>query len=713
VSDRVSVTIGIPFLNARPYLADAVRSVFAQTREDWELLLIDDGSSDGSADIVRGLDDPRVRLLSDGRNRGLCARLNQIAALARGTYLARMDADDLMHPERIERQVRFLRENPDVDLVDTATFTVDDDLTLLGIRGDRPLDARPEAVLRNGLLVHPTVMGRTEWFRRNPYDPVYVRAEDRELWSRICATTRFGRLCEPLFFYREGLAGNARNYLRTERTVRDVLQRYGPPLVGVRQTRLLVIRSRLKAMAYRIATKLGLQGRLISNRNRPLEAAEIREGQRILSTIRDTPVPGLDGDRAALGSAAAAGPGGGSNPRVLHVTTVPMTLSFLRGHVAHARSKGFEVHALSSPGGPLDEFGRELQIDVHPVLMPRRMTPLVDLAALWRIVRVIRHVRPTIVHAHTPKGSLLAMMAATLCRVPVRVYHQHGLPLMTATGVRRLILRGAERTTCRLAHQVICISRSLREVLIGEGLCPAGKLKVLEQGSIDGVEADRKFDPADTTTESAERVRARYRIPQDALVMGFVGRIVRDKGMVELTESWRVLREEFPSLHILVAGPFESEDPIPADVEATLRRDPRIHLAGMVQDMPGIYRALDLLVLPTYREGFGAALLEAAAMELPVVATRVPGCVDAVRDGETGMLVPVRDAGALTVAIRRYLDDPDLRRQHGANGRQRALREFAPGRVREALFREYVRLLGERGCDAVVAQVCRVPREVA
>jgi glycosyltransferase involved in cell wall biosynthesis len=296
VSDRVSVTIGIPFLNARRYLATAVRSVFAQTHGDWELLLIDDGSTDGSIDVVRHLDDPRVRLLGDGSNRGLCARLNQIASVARGTYLARMDADDVMHPERIERQVALLRADPSIDLVDTATFTVDDDLTPLGIRGDRPLDARPEAVLRNGLLIHPTVMGRAEWFRRNPYDPAFVRAEDRELWSRTCAATKFARLREPLFFYREGPAGNLANYLRTERTVRDILRRYGPPLVGVRRTRLLVMRSRLKSMAYRLGTRLGVQDRLIRRRNRRLEAAEVREGRRILAAIQRTPASGLEAD---------------------------------------------------------------------------------------------------------------------------------------------------------------------------------------------------------------------------------------------------------------------------------------------------------------------------------------------------------------------------------------------------------------------------------
>jgi glycosyltransferase involved in cell wall biosynthesis len=299
-SERVSVTVGLPFLNVRGYLADAVRSVFAQTHVDWELVLIDDGSTDGSIEVVRDLDDPRVRLVSDGSNRGLGARLNQIASLARGAYLARMDADDLMHPARLARQLEFLRTNPGVDVIDTATFTVDDDLTPLGIRGDRPPDARPAAVLRNGLLIHPTVMGRAEWFRANPYDPSYVRAEDRELWSRTCATTKFARVCEPLFFYREGLGGNLPNYLRTEATVTEILRRYGPPLVGPWRTRLLLMRSRLKSMAYRGGTRLGLQGRLIRRRNRPLDAAEVQEGRRILASIRSTPVPGLRGDLAAV-----------------------------------------------------------------------------------------------------------------------------------------------------------------------------------------------------------------------------------------------------------------------------------------------------------------------------------------------------------------------------------------------------------------------------
>jgi glycosyltransferase involved in cell wall biosynthesis len=291
MTQAVTVSIGIPFLNAKKTLADAVRSVLAQSFGDWELLLVDDGSTDGSVEVAGAIRHPRVRLLCDGVNRGLPNRLNQIAALARGRFLARMDADDLMHPERLQRQVHFLEANPRVDLVDTATFTIDDGNEPLGIRGDRPQDCDPPAVLKAGLLIHPTVMGRTGWFRANPYDARYVRAEDKELWVRTCRRTAFGRLHEPLFFYREGLSGNLRNYLRTEKTNREILRVYGPEFVGRFGTALLLARSHLRGWIYWAFTRLGLQARLIKARTRPLTAAESAVARGALRTVLQTTLP--------------------------------------------------------------------------------------------------------------------------------------------------------------------------------------------------------------------------------------------------------------------------------------------------------------------------------------------------------------------------------------------------------------------------------------
>jgi len=380
--------------------------------------------------------------------------------------------------------------------------------------------------------------------------------------------------------------------------------------------------------------------------------------------------------------------------RLLHVTTVPMSLTFLEGHVDFMRARGFDFHALSSPGPELDDFGARHEVPTYRVEMPRRVTPFRDLRGVTRMTRILRRVRPDIVHAHTPKGGLLGMIAASAAGVSVRIYHMRGLPLMAASGWKRALLRRTERVACSLAHRVLCVSDSVRRVAVDEGLCPPEKIAVLANGSGQGVDAVDRFDPARVGPDARPATRARFGIPQDARVLGFVGRLVRENGLLELEEAWRALREAFDDLHLLLVGPWEPQDPVPADVRERLERDRRVHLTGLDWNTPPLYGAMDIVALPTYREGFPNVPLEAAAMELPVIATRVPGCVDAVEEGETGLLVPPRDADALADAIRSYLEEPELRRAHGRAGRIRVLRDFRPQDIYEALYREYVGFLG-------------------
>jgi glycosyltransferase involved in cell wall biosynthesis len=383
--------------------------------------------------------------------------------------------------------------------------------------------------------------------------------------------------------------------------------------------------------------------------------------------------------------------------KLIHITTVPETLGFLSGQVGFMERQGFEVHAVSSPGARLDRFGSREHIPAHSVEMTRCITPLRDIAALFRIWRLFRRIRPTIVHAHTPKAGLLGMLAALAARVPVRIFEIHGLPYLTASGPRRRLLKWATNVACRVSHRVLCVSFSIRDLAVATRLCPDEKITVSARGSVNGIDAASVFNPARRTPDSSPRVRARYGIPGDSVVIGFVGRLVRDKGLVELSTAWNSLREEFPRLEWLLVGDLEPHDPLPPKVLAQLRSDPRVHWTGWVDDLPDLYGAMNLLVLPSYREGFPVVALEGAAMGLPIVATRVPGCVDAVENGVTGMLVAPRDSSALAEAIRNYMRDPQLRTQHGEAGRQRVLRDFQPARIWHAVAAEYLCQLRKRG----------------
>jgi glycosyltransferase involved in cell wall biosynthesis len=379
--------------------------------------------------------------------------------------------------------------------------------------------------------------------------------------------------------------------------------------------------------------------------------------------------------------------------RVVHMTTIPLTFIFLGGHVNYLKQHGFEVHAVSSPGEGLDRFARQHDVAAHAVAMRRAISPLHDLGAILRLTWLFMRLRPEIVHAHTPKGAFLGMVCSWLARTPIRIYHVHGVRLDTTTGYRRLLLRWSELVACRLSHHILCVSDSARALMLDLKLCPPEKIEVLVNGSICGVDADGVFNPARFGDAMRAETRAACGIPDGAPVIGFAGRIAADKGVAELTTAWQTLRAEFPSARLLLAGFFDAADPVPDATRAWLETDERVHLPGFVDDVASLYSIMDVLVLPTRREGFGLVLLEGSAMRLPVVANRVVGCVDAVVDGVTGTLVAPDDPAALVAAVRAYLQDAELRSRHGQAGRERALRDFQPQALWQATLETYRQLM--------------------
>jgi len=379
--------------------------------------------------------------------------------------------------------------------------------------------------------------------------------------------------------------------------------------------------------------------------------------------------------------------------RLIHVTTVPLSFGFFHGQIGYLKGRGFEVHMVSSPGELANHFRESEGVQVHSVPMARSITPFGDLVALWRLWKLFREVRPDIVHSHTPKAGLLGTIAARMAGVPVVFLSIFGLPQMTMKGLPRKLLNFSTRMACFLTHRVWCDSFSMRDYMIEKNLCPTEKVVVFGHGSVNGVDAQHTFSPHTQGPDVRAAVRRQYKIPKEATVLGYVGRIVGDKGMHELAGAWKVLRNQYADLHLFMVGPFEPKDPLLPEDEMLFRTDPRIHLAGQRKDVAPHFSAMDIFVMPSYREGFGITNIEAAAMELPVVSTRIPGCIDSVQDGLTGTLVPPRDSNALVEVIQMYINEPELRHNHGKAGRERVLRDFQQETIWEALSRDYMQLL--------------------
>jgi glycosyltransferase involved in cell wall biosynthesis len=383
-------------------------------------------------------------------------------------------------------------------------------------------------------------------------------------------------------------------------------------------------------------------------------------------------------------------------PRLVYIMTSAPSVMFLRGHLTYMRERGFDVVAISAPGDELRVIRERERVTTIPVPMERAISPLKDLVSLIRLYTVLRRLRPAIVNAGTPKAGLLGMIAACAAGVPVRIYFLLGLRLETTRGMKRLVLGIAERCASAFAHRVICDSESLRRLYVELGYAAAAKTCVPGKGSPNGIFAE-ELTQTSQGREPARALRAHLGIPEGAPVVGFVGRLTRDKGVPELLDAFDQILASCPDARLLMLGRFEDGDPIPESYLKRLHSHPRVVMTGHVPDPASYYRIMDVLAFPSYREGLAGPPLEAALVaEVPSVAFKATGTVDAVCDGVTGTIVPLGDVASFAGALKRYLTNDLLRREHGQAGRQYCLRHFSPEIVHEAIYGEYVQLLKAR-----------------
>ncbi|MGD0262283.1 MAG: glycosyltransferase family 4 protein [Verrucomicrobiota bacterium] len=384
-------------------------------------------------------------------------------------------------------------------------------------------------------------------------------------------------------------------------------------------------------------------------------------------------------------------------PRVkiaLQTTVAGSLHTFFRGQLTWLKNHDFEVHTVSAPGEELKWVAEAEQVSMHAVPMTRSFSPFRDPLALWRLVRLYHKSRFTVVHSFTPKGGLLGMLAAVAAGCPVRLFTLWGMA-PTAINTRTRLRVWANKVSCALAHKVFIECPSTAELAVASRLCPREKVCVVPAWSTCSLNG--KMTDLSDLPQTRAAARTDWNLPSQAVVIGFVGRVVRDKGVHELIEAFEKLASEFPNLHLLIVGVREVEDPVGENILRRIDHHERIRCTGFQKDVRRLLSAMDILVHPSYREGLPTAPLEAAARGLPVVATRIPGCVDAVQDGRSGLLVPPQDSEALAEAIRYYLKNPDVRQQHGRNGREWILQKYDRQAAWTALLNEYQKLLAERG----------------
>lgn len=268
-----TISIGISFYNAAPFFRDAIQSVLNQTLTDYELILLDDGSTDDSLQIARSYDDPRIRVVSDGENHGLAARLNELVRLSRGDYFVRMDADDIMHPERLERQIRYLRQHPDTDVLGCDVFSID---TANHITGTIRYSRQPNSiadVYNHYCFIHPTVIARRQWFADNPYDETALRMEDYNLWLRTIERYRFVNMDDELLYYRVSGLPYLRKYLQSKKGERRELRKLKSRIPGYWK---VMLKNYLTCVAYTIFTTFHLTDILLKRRSAGIDDDALR-----------------------------------------------------------------------------------------------------------------------------------------------------------------------------------------------------------------------------------------------------------------------------------------------------------------------------------------------------------------------------------------------------------------------------------------------------
>lgn len=383
-------------------------------------------------------------------------------------------------------------------------------------------------------------------------------------------------------------------------------------------------------------------------------------------------------------------------PKLIRITTVPMALRYLLpGQPKYMQQQGFEVLLISADGPELPAVLANEGCPHIVVPLTRQITPFKDLACLWQMIKIFKKHKPDIVHTHTPKAGLIGMLAAKLAGVPIRIHTVAGMPLMVEKGAKYQLLKLIEKLTYWAANHVWPNSGSLYNFIVQHRLASKKKLQVIGKGSSNGINLDR-FNTTAIDPTVLEQAKQQIQWQADCQYILCVGRLVKDKGITELVNIFTQLQNARPQLRLVLVGQYEPElDPLPAETLALINSNPAILSVGWSNEVPTFMQLAHLFVFPSHREGFPNVLLQAAAMQLPIVCSAIAGNVDIVVDGQTGLLFAPGNEQALLTQTDFALQHPEKMREMAQQLYAEVQQFYRQQNVWATIHAEYVLLLNK------------------
>ena len=390
--------------------------------------------------------------------------------------------------------------------------------------------------------------------------------------------------------------------------------------------------------------------------------------------------------------------------KLFRITTVPVSVEKLLGKQLTFMNQFYEVSAISSDKEDLERVGQELGVKTKAIEMTRKITPIQDLKSLWQMYCYLKQEKPEIVHTHTPKAGLIGMIAAKLAGIKVRLHTVAGLPLMETSGVKRRVLNLVEKLTYACATKVYPNSYGLKDFILKEKFCPPHKLKVIGNGSTNGIDT-AYFNPALFLPHQKKEIRQQWQLEDGDFVWIFVGRLVKDKGINELVAAFRQLTEEFNDSEnknstvdnirnrapkLLLVGALEPElDPLLPETLREMEHNKNILTVGYQKDVRPYLAAADALIFPSYREGFPNVVMQAGAMELPSIVTNINGCNEIIKNNENGMIISVKNKDQIYNALLKLMADISLYNKLKSQAREYIIQRYDQKLIWNAILAEY------------------------